>query len=204
MKQLKKLYVWMLNWANTKYGAIALFLIAFAESSFFPIPPDALLIALVLGAREKAVKFATICSVGSILGGMFGYGIGYFLWWDLSGNFSAIANFFFNNIPSFSVDGFLKIQELYKQYDFWIIFTAGFTPIPYKLFTIASGAFTVSMPMFLIASAVSRGARFFIVSFLLKKFGEQIKSFIDKYFDWVAIGFTVALIGGFVVIKFVL
>lgn len=193
----------MLGWANTKHGAIALFAIAFAESSFFPIPPDALLIALALGARNKALKFAAICTTGSVIGGIFGYGIGHFLWWDLSGNFSPVANFFFNNIPSFSVEGFNRIQQLYLQYDFWIIFTAGFTPIPYKLFTIASGAFNVNVPMFLFASVVSRGARFFLVALLLKKYGEPIKAFIDKYFDWLAVGFTLALIGGFVVIKFV-
>ncbi len=192
----------MLNWANTKYGATALFAIALAESSFFPIPPDALLIALVLGAREKAMRFAIICTSGSIIGGVIGYSIGHFLWWDLSGNFSVIANFFFTNIPGFSVDGFNRIQQLYHDYDFWIIFTAGFTPIPYKLFTIASGAFNVNIPMFLFASVVSRGARFFLVSLLLKKYGERIKAFIDKYFDWVAIGFTVLLIGGFIVVKF--
>lgn len=91
---------------------------------------------------------------------------------------------------------------MYEQYDFWIIFTAGFTPIPYKIITISSGAFNINMIMFIVASVISRGARFFLVAFLIWKFGPQIKSFIDKYFNWLAVGFTALLIGGFLVIKY--
>jgi membrane protein YqaA with SNARE-associated domain len=202
MKLVRKLYDWMLHWAATPYGAIALFIIAFAESSFFPIPPDALLIALVLGAKAKAFKFAANCTAGSVLGALLGYSIGYFVWWTPDHSFTSLAHFFFNNIPSFTEATFYKIQQLYTDYDFWIIFTAGFTPIPYKVFTIASGAFDINLIMFILASVVSRGARFFLVAFLLWKFGEPIRNFIDKYFDWLAIGFTVLLIGGFVLIKF--
>lgn len=194
----------MLHWADTPNGAIALFLIAFAESSFFPIPPDALLIALVLGKKENWLKFALICTSGSVLGAIFGYGIGHFLWWSGPGEFSGLANFFFANIPGFTTALFWDIQKLFDVYNFWIIFTAGFTPIPYKVFTVAGGAFEVNLVMFMIASVISRGARFFLVAFLLKLFGEKIKSFIDKYFDWVALAFTVLLIGGFVVIKFLI
>ncbi|MDP2303499.1 MAG: YqaA family protein [Ignavibacteria bacterium] len=204
MKLVRRLYDWMLHWAATPYGSIALFVIAFAESSFFPIPPDALLIALVLGARHKAFNFAANCMVGSVLGALLGYAIGYFVWWTPDNNFTSLAHFFFNNVPSFSETTFYKIQQLYTEYDFWIIFTAGFTPIPYKVFTIASGAFDINLPMFVLASAISRGARFFLVAFLLWKFGEPIRNFIDKYFDWLAIGFTVLLIGGFVIIRFVI
>ncbi|HRI46090.1 MAG TPA: YqaA family protein [Ignavibacteriaceae bacterium] len=204
MKFVRRLYDWMLHWAATPYGAIALFAIAFAESSFFPIPPDALLIALVLGARAKAYKFALTSTVGSVLGALLGYALGYYVWWTSDNQFTSLAMFFFNNIPSFTEVTFYKIQQLYIEYDFWIIFTAGFTPIPYKVFTIASGAFDINLIMFVIASIVSRGARFFLVAFLLWKFGEPIKNFIDKYFDWLAIGFTVLLIGGFAVIKFAL
>lgn len=203
MKIIRKLYDWVLHFANTPHGAIALFLLAFAESSFFPIPPDALLIALVLGAQKKAFRFAAICTAGSILGAIFGYAIGHFLWWTPSNEFTGIANFFFNNIPSFTHQTFYNIKEMYNQYDFWIIFTAGFTPIPYKIITISSGAFNINVIMFIIASIISRGARFFLVAFLIWKFGPQIKSFIDKYFNWLAIAFTILLIGGFVAIKYV-
>lgn len=202
MKIIRKLYDWVLHWAETKYGAAALFILAFAESSFFPIPPDALLIALVLGARAKAFKFAAICTTASVIGAMVGYAIGHFLWWTPSNEFTGIATFFFNNVPSFTPEAFFKIQKMYEQYDFWIVFTAGFTPIPYKLITISSGAFSINMVMFLVASVISRGARFFLVAFLIWKYGPQIKIFIDKYFNWLAIAFTVLLIGGFVAIKY--
>ncbi len=204
MKILRNLYDWVLHWAETPYGGIALFILAFAESSFFPIPPDPLLIALILGAAGKAFKFAASCTAASLLGAILGYTIGHFLWWTPSNEFTGIANFFFTNVPSFNVKAFYNIQELYEKYDFWIVFTAGFTPIPYKLITISSGAFNINLPMFIIASVVSRGARFFLVAALIWKFGPQIKTFIDKYFNLLAIAFTVLLIGGFAVIKLVL
>ncbi|PID60874.1 MAG: cytochrome B [Ignavibacteriae bacterium] len=202
MNFIRKIYDWILHWAETPYGPIALFLLAFAESSFFPIPPDALLIALALGARAKSFKFAAICTIASVLGALVGYGIGYFVWWENLNEFSAVANFFFNNIPGFTHKIFYQVKELYDEWNFWIIFTAGFTPIPYKVFTITGGAFTINLIMFIIASVVGRAGRFFLVSFLIWKFGKQIQGFIDKYFNWLAIGFTILLIGGFVGIKY--
>lgn len=205
LKLIRKLYDWMLHWADTPHGAIALFIIAFAESSFFPIPPDALLIALALGVKKKSFYFAGICTLGSVLGALFGYAIGHYAWWnEVNGvqDFSSLAIFFFDHVPGFTIPLFWQIKDYFDQYNFWIIFTAGFTPIPYKVFTIAGGAFAVNLVMFIIASIISRGARFFLVSFLIWKFGEPIRNFIDKYFDWLAIAFTVLLIGGFVVIKF--
>jgi membrane protein YqaA with SNARE-associated domain len=204
MKLLRKLYDWVLHWAETPYGPAALFILAFAEASFFPVPPDALLIALVLGANQKAFKFATICLVGSVTGALLGYVIGHFLWWTPDGNFTSLALFFFNTLPGFSEKDFNLIQKMYSEYDFWIIFTAGFTPLPYKVFTVSSGAFKISLPMFIIASIISRGARFFFISFLIWKFGPQIKSFIGKYFNWLAIVFTILLIGGFFAINYLL
>lgn len=202
MKFVRQLYDWMLHWAETPYGPIALFLLAFAESSFFPIPPDALLIALVLGARKKAFQFALNSTVASVLGALLGYAIGYFVWWGVDGEFSNFALFFFNNIPGFTETVFYKVQGLYEEWNFWIVFTAGFTPIPYKVFTISAGAFDVNIVLFVIASIVSRAGRFFLVAGLIWKFGEQIKGFIDKYFNLLAIAFTVLLIGGFVGIKY--
>ncbi len=201
MKALRKLYDWVLHWADTPYGAPALFILSFMESSFFPIPPDPLLIALVLGGRDKAFRFAANCTTGSVLGAVFGYAIGYYVWWSGPDKFSAVAWFFFHHVPGFSVELFRYIQALFEKWNFWIIFTAGFTPIPSKVFTVSGGAFNVNLPMFLIASIVSRGARFFLVAFLIWKFGPQIKSFIDRYFNWLAILFTILLIGGFIVVK---
>lgn len=202
MKFVRKLYDWVLHWAETPYGPVALFILAFAEASFFPIPPDALLIALVLGVRKKAFKFAMVCSIASVLGALLGYAIGYYAWWSSTGEFSTLAGFFFNNIPGFSHELFYKVQGMYEEWDFWIVFTAGFTPIPFKVFTISSGAFDISVIMFVIASFISRSARFFLVAALIWKFGDQIKDFIDKYFNLLAILFTVLLVGGFVAIKY--
>ena len=202
MKYVRQLYDWMLHWAETPYGPIALFALAFAESSFFPIPPDALLIALVLGARKKAFRFALNSTVASVLGALLGYSIGHFVWWSDGGVFSNFALFFFNNIPGFTETIFYKVQGLYEEWNFWIVFTAGFTPIPYKVFTISAGAFDVNLILFVIASIVSRAGRFFLVAGLIWKFGDQIKGFIDKYFNLLAIAFTVLLIGGFIGIKY--
>jgi len=202
MKILRQVYDWMLHWAETPYGPIALFMLAFAESSFFPIPPDALLIALVLGARKKAFKFALNCTVASVLGALLGYAIGHYVWWGGDNEFSNFALFFFNNIPGFTENIFFKVKGLYEEWNFWIVFTAGFTPIPYKVFTISAGAFEINLFLFVLASIISRAGRFFLVAALIWKFGDPIKSFIDKYFNLLAIAFTVLLIGGFVGIKY--
>lgn len=203
MKWVRNLYDWVLSWADSKYGGTALFILAFIESVFFPIPPDILLIALCLGGIAKSFRYALICSVASISGAFVGYAVGYFAWMTSSGDFTAFANFFFNNIPGFTVELFSTIKAMFDEWDFWVIFTAGFTPIPYKVFTIASGVFDINLAMFFFASLISRSARFFFVAFLIWKFGPSIKSFIDKYFNLLAIGFTVLLIGGFILIKYV-
>lgn len=202
MKYIRKLYDWALSWAESPYGTLALVLIAFAESSFFPIPPDALLIALALGNRNKSFYYAFVCGISSVIGGFLGYAIGYFAWWNLDGSFSMLARFFFEHIPGFNEITFYKVKNLYDEYNFFIIFTAGFTPIPYKVFTITAGAFAINFILFGLASFVGRFARFVLVAYLLWKFGERIKTFIDKYFDWLAIGFTVLLIGGFFTVKY--
>jgi len=201
MKWIRNIYDWVLKWSERPSGPRVLFLLSFAEASFFPIPPDVLLIPLALGLRSKAFKFALLCSVGSIFGAILGYSLGYSVWWAGVSDFTPFAHFFFNHIPGMSVDGFYSIKALYESWNFWIIFTAGFTPIPFKLFTISAGAFRVDFVMFVIASVVSRSARFFLVAGLIKVFGEPIREFIDKYFNLLAILFTVLLIGGFLIIK---
>jgi membrane protein YqaA with SNARE-associated domain len=201
---MKKLYAWVLTWAQSPYALLALFVLAFTESVFFPVPPDVLLIALVLGCSSKAFRYAAYCTLGSVAGAMVGYLIGHFAWVDHAGEFTGFANIFFNNIPGFSINLFNSIKELYSRWDFWIIFTAGFTPVPYKLFTVTSGVFDINLLWFLLASLVSRGARFFILAFLLWKYGISIKNFVEKYFNLLALGFTVCLVGGIVIIKYVL
>lgn len=204
MNWIKKLYTWVLSWADNKYALTALFILAFIESIFFPIPPDILLIAMAMGAVAKSFRFALICTLGSVSGAVLGYYIGNLAWINSNGEFTGLANLFFNNIPGFTHELYNNIKILFDEWDFWIIFTAGFTPIPYKVFTITSGAFDMNFVMFIIASVISRGARFFLVAYLIWKFGPSIKNFIDKYFNWVAMGFTVLLIGGFVLIKYLI
>lgn len=190
---IKRLYNWILSWSESRWGWLALFIIALFEASWFPLPPDILLIALCLGAIKRSFRFATICLVGSALGAALGYMIGYFLWTTPSGEATALANLFYEYI--FSVDSFNNVGALYDKFNFWIVFTAGFTPLPFKLFTIAGGMFHINFLMFIIASTVSRGMRFFLIAWLIWKFGAPIKSFIDKYFNLLATLFTIILIG---------
>lgn len=204
MKWIRQLYDWVLKWSKSKYGPHILGIMAFAEASFFPIPPDVLLIPLALGMRSKALRLGFICSAGSILGAIFGYGIGYFLWWNGVGVFSGLAQFFFDVIPGFTTDIFYAIKSKYEMWNFWVIFTAGFTPIPFKVFTVSAGAFDINFILFLIASTLSRSARFLLVSGLIWKYGEPIREFIDNYFNKLAILFTVLLIGSFVLIKYLI
>ncbi len=190
---LRRLYDWVLHWAKTPYGTWALFLLAFCESSFFPIPPDVLLIALAVALPKKAFKYALVCSVGSLLGGCLGYFIG---WQFMVGLGDGIIRFY-------GLQGnYEYIRRLYVTYDAWAVGIAGLTPIPYKVFTITAGAFRINFVVFLIASAVSRSARFFLVGGLIYLFGPKIQSFIDRYFNTLVVVFVILLVLGFVVIKY--
>ena len=199
---MRRTYDWVLGWSRSKWGETALFVLAFAESSFFPIPPDVLLIALCLGRPERSLRYALICTVGSVTGALGGYAIGYFLWQTAAGEDTGPAQWCYAHL--FSVEKFTEVQRLFEQYNFWAIFTAGFTPLPYKLFTIAGGVFGINIPMFTVASIVSRGLRFFLIAWLIKRFGPTVKVFIDKYFNLLAVVFTVLLIGTFVLVKYLL
>lgn len=254
MGYIRRLYDWVLRWAESPYGVWALFILAFSESSFFPIPPDVLLIALVIGAvqnlsgqhphapdisgkstffqglkdwagyfarvlpwtlsraaplvarfpRSRASYFAFVCSAGSVLGGILGYSIGHFFWYTGEGTFSALARFFFDVVPGFSEEAFHAVRESYNTWNFWIVFTAGFTPIPYKLITITSGVFNINFPIFCLASFVSRSARFFLVAGLLWVLGPPLKIFIDNYFNSICFLFLFLLLSGFIVVKILL
>jgi membrane protein YqaA with SNARE-associated domain len=197
----RRLYDWVLHWADTAYGGWALFALSFAESSFFPVPPDVLLAPLTLGNRQKWWRFASSCSVASVLGGMLGYAIGYWLWWSEPGVFSGLAEFFFAHIPGFSEETFEKIKGQYEAHSFWIVFAAGFTPLPYKVITVTAGAFDIQFIMFVIASTVGRSARFFLVAGLFGRYGDKIKPFVDKYFNGLCILFLILLVGGFLLLK---
>lgn len=194
---VRRLYDWVLHWAHTPYGTPALAVLATAESSFFPVPPDPLLMALAMSRPERSIWYAFVCSACSVIGGAIGYLIGWQLW-------SVLSDFFFNHVPGFTHEVFDLVAQKYNENAFLAIFTAAFTPIPYKVFTIAGGVFQISFLAFMVASAVGRSMRFFLVAGLIWKFGASIKATIDKYFDWMALGFTVLLILGFVVIKYAL
>jgi membrane protein YqaA with SNARE-associated domain len=259
----RRLFNWTLAWAYKPSAAVALFVLSFAESSFFPIPPDVLLMPLVLGNRKKWVRYAFTCSLASVMGAVFGFAIGMFLW-------GQVGDFFHDRVPGFGrdeivlvaqpdqvVEGFVdqeslqldgiwgveltdpvnldggdqtfpleavdvdeskvhafsRIGKLYESYNFGIVFTAGFTPIPFKVITVTAGIFgtgeqvanpTVFFLVFLVASTISRSARFFLVAGLMRKYGSKITPFIDKYFNWLALLFMALLVGGFAVIKYVL
>nr|WP_303649979.1 VTT domain-containing protein [Desulfobotulus pelophilus] len=191
---MRRLYNWVLSWADSPWGAFALFAIAFAESSFFPIPPDILLIALCVGRPAHSFFYAGVCAAGSVLGGLAGYLIG----WHFMGSIGIHIVAFYGAEAQIA-----RLGELYHNYDAWAVAIAGFSPIPYKVFTITAGMFAINLPVFILASLVSRSARFFLISGLVWKFGPGIRAFIDRYFDRLAIAFVVLLVGGFALIRFV-
>jgi len=193
----RRLYDWVLSWAGRPQGPAALGTLSMAESTFFPVPPDPLLMALAMGAPRRSFYFAAICTLGSVVGGVIGYGIGWGVW-------SAVSEFFYTYVPGVTPESFERVRALYDRWDFWAVFVAGFTPIPYKVFTLSSGAFHISFPVFLIASVLSRGARFFLVAGLIYAFGPGIQGFIDRYFDKLIWLFLALLIGGFVVVKYLI
>jgi membrane protein YqaA with SNARE-associated domain len=196
------MYDWVINWASHQHAVTALFLLALAESSFFPIPPDVLLIVMCVAAYKRWAYFAAVTSAGSVIGGMLGYGIGYGLrdslgWWMLVW-ISKIVGMTPTELQTMA-------QHYFAEYGSWAVGIAGFTPIPYKVFTITAGWFEMNFLTFVIASALSRSARFFIVAAIIgytyKRYGDRITAFIDKYFNLLTIAFAVLLIGGFLILK---
>ena len=191
---LRRLYDWVIRWAQTPYGVPALFALAFAESSFFPIPPDVLLIALALAMPTRAFRFAAWCTTASVLGGMFGYAIG-------SGAWHVAEPYVIGYVPGFSAENFALVKDKYNAYGVLAVFVAAFTPIPYKVFTIAAGVFEQPFFGFVAASIAGRGGRFFLVALFIRLFGDRAKQLIDRHFNLLTIAFTVLLIGGFIAIK---
>lgn len=194
MSWVRALYDWVLHWADTKYGTPALITLSFAESSFFPIPPDPLLMALALGKRSKAMHFAFYCTAASVIGGILGYYIGFALFETVG---QKIIDFYHAQAI------YEDLATMFNEHSFVAVVVAAITPIPYKVFTITAGVCRSDLATFIIASIVGRGFRFGLEGVLIKLFGEPIKTWIDKYFDLLAILFAVLLILGFVVIKYI-
>jgi membrane protein YqaA with SNARE-associated domain len=190
---IRRLYDWVIRLASSPYALPAMGAVAFAESSFFPIPPDIMLIPMVLANRRRAFTIALVCTVCSVLGGLLGYAIGYS---------------FFETIGAWLVKtyglqaGLDQFRASFAKYGTWVILVKGLTPIPYKLVTIASGAAHFDLFTFVWASIVTRGVRFFAVSALLWKYGEPIRAFIERRLTLVTWLFLIALVGGFIVVRY--
>lgn len=191
---LRRLYDWVLSWANSSYGTAALAINAVTESFIFPIPPDPLLMALTLSRPKRGMFYALICSALSVGGALIGYGIGRWAW-------EAVGIRIITGLGYMAE--FQHLQATFREYTFWAILVAGLTPLPYKVFTIAAGTCSVSLVPFTAASVLSRSARFFVVAGLIQLFGPAIKEKIDRYFDLLSIVFVVLLVGGFFVLKIV-
>ena len=194
MNILRKLYDWTLEKSKSPKAVWFLSLVSFTESSIFPIPPDIILIPMIIAKRINAFFYAFICTISSVIGGVAGYCIGFF---------------FFNSIGLLIVNyyglhnQFTNFETYYQAYGIWIVLGAGFTPFPFKVITIASGLFQLNFFIFIISSLLSRGARFYLVAGLIFLFGESIKNFIDKYFNFLTILFFILLIGGILIIRLI-
>jgi len=192
MKLFRSLYNWTLSKSEHKYSAWILSVVSFAESSFFPIPPDILLIPMIIAKRVKAWMYAFICTFSSVLGGVAGYAIGYF---------------FYNSIGILIIDAyhlsnsFITFESYYNEYGILIVLGAGFTPFPFKFITIASGVFNLNIFLFIIVAMIARGLRFYLIATLLYIFGNTIKNLIDKYFNFLVSLFFILLIGSILIIK---
>jgi membrane protein YqaA with SNARE-associated domain len=233
-KWLNKLHVWGLNWANTKWGAWALFICAFADASFLPLPTPMFFLALVLLNQTKIYKYALFGTLGSFFGAILGYSIGHFAWLTASGDFTTFAQFLFNHFPGFSETGYFRIHAAFIKWDFWILFVASLIPVPYKLFSISSGVFDMNLFMFCLATLISQAIKFYLLALLIIKIGPEVKKLFEfkfrpitfistayvtitmevkKQFNILHIsknssiylfGLTAFLIGGFIIIKFIL
>ena len=192
---LRRLYDWTLRWSAHRHAEKALFGVSFAESSFFPIPPDVMLIPMVLADRSRAFRFAAICTLASVLGGAFGYAIGLFLFESVG---RAVLDFY-----GYAAK-FAEFSTLYNEQGWLIVAGAGFTPFPYKVITFASGVTAMDFGIFMLASAVSRGARFFLVAALLWRFGPPIRKVIEAHLGKLTAAFFILLVGGFVALKYLL
>ncbi len=193
MNLLKSLYNWVLSWANHPYAVPALFILAFLESSFFPIPPDVLLIAMALSKPALSLWYASICTLGSAAGGWLGYLIG-FAFWQLLGPY------FFQYVPGFTEDLFYEICQGYEANSYLIVFTAAFTPVPYKVFTVTAGVTKISFIPFTIASIIGRGGRFFLVGIVLRKYGATAKVYLEKYLNLFTLLLVVVYVLAFYII----
>lgn len=190
----KRLYLWVISFAHHRHATAALGFLSFIESSFFPIPPDVLLAPMCLSHRKKALWFATVTTVASVLGALLGYAIGWGAWESLS-------EYIYKYIPGFTPDKFATAQKWYEAWGVWVLFAAAFTPIPFKVFTIVGGVIHQPLIPFIVVSLIGRGLRFYLVAGLFQWIGPKAMPLIDKYFNLLCIIFMLLLVGGFMLIK---
>lgn len=192
---LRRLYDWVMSLAKGRYASYALGIISFVESSFFPIPPDVMLIPMVIADRRAWIRLALICTITSVLGALLGYAIGALLFDPIAKPLLEFYGYY---------DKFEEFRHAFNQWGLLIIFVFGLTPFPYKVITITSGVIGLGLPVFIISSIIARGLRFFIVAGLLYLFGEPIRTFIEKRLGLMFLLFCVLLIGGFIAVKFLI
>lgn len=192
---IRRVYDWVLSWADRPSAPAALVGLAAAESVFFPVPPDVLLIPLCLGEPKRALRFALLCTLGSVAGAVVGYWVG-------AGLYHSVGQWILETYGYGEL--YARVGDLYRTNLVVTLGAAGFTPIPFKVFTIAAGGFQVPLAAFLGISAVSRGARFFLVAGLLRLFGEPVRAFIDRWFNLLTVLLVALVIAGFVVVKWLL
>jgi membrane protein YqaA with SNARE-associated domain len=190
---LRRLYDWTLSLAARPSAPYALAAVSFAESSFFPVPPDVMLVPMMLARPDRAWTYALICTLTSVVGGVLGYLIGLFL-------YDSIGSWLFQVYGL--TEGAETFRHSYAEYGHWVILLKGLTPIPYKLVTITSGFAGYSLFWFVVLSVITRGARFFVIALLMTRFGPVIKSLIDRHFNLIAAVALVALVGGFVAFRY--
>jgi len=187
-----RVYRWVLSWSGHPRAVPALFALAFAEASFFLVPPDVLLMAMALARPARARWYAAVCTVGSVLGGLGGYAIGRILW-------GLVEGFAFRRLGflGFTPENFALVQDKYSANAFLAVFTAGFTPIPFKIFTIAAGVFEIGLAVFVVGALVGRAGRFFLVAELVARIGPRVQPFVERYLGWLTLAFAALLVVGF-------
>lgn len=190
---LKKLHTWSLQWAGTKWGMWSLFICAFADSSFLPLPTPMFFLALALLNITKIKKYVFFATLGTLSGAIAGYAIGHFAWLNMHGEFTGFAQFLLINIPGFSEEVYNKIHVLYSKWDFWILFIASALPLPYKIFSISSGVFDINIFIFCIATLVSQGIKFSLLALIILKIGPEVKKLLEIRLKYVAIATTACI-----------
>lgn len=189
----RKIYDWMLRMAGHRHALWIMAAVSFAESSFFPIPPDVMVVPMIVARRDRAFLIATVCTIASVLGGALGYAIGYYLY-DSLGQWL---------VHLYGMEGGVEtFRQKFAEYGMWIVLLKGLTPIPFKLVTIASGFAAFNFPLFMLCALITRGARFFLIAALLKRYGAPIQDFIERRLNLVAWAFLAILVAGFAAVMY--